>query len=79
MKSNVVSMCVAPLKIKCSKTKKELKTYAMLDCSSQGNFIDSELAKKLRTEGTMTIMKIKTINGEEIQETEAISDLKVTS
>ena len=51
----------------------------MLDCCSEGTFINSELAKKLRTEGTMPTIKIKAINGEESQETEAISDLKVTS
>ena len=79
MKSNVVSMCVVPVKIKCNKSRKELKTYAMLDCCSQGTFIKSELPKKLRTEGTMTTIKIKTLNGEESQETEVISDLKVTS
>ena len=49
MKSNVVSMCVVPVKIKCNKSRKELKPYAMLDCCSQGTFINSELAKKLRT------------------------------
>ena len=51
----------------------------MLDCCSQGTFINSELAKKLRTEGTMTTIKVKTLNGEESQETEAINGLKVTS
>ena len=79
MKSNVVSMCVVPVKTKCNKSRKELKTYAMLDCCSQGTFINSELTKKLTTEGTFTTIKIKTLNGEESQETKAISDLKVTS
>ena len=32
MTSNVVSMCVVPVKIKCNKSRKDLKTYAMLDC-----------------------------------------------
>ena len=79
MKSNVVSMFVVPVKIKCSKYRKELETYAMLDCCSQGTFINNELAKKLKTEGTMKTVKIKTLSGEESQETEAISNLKVTS
>ena len=79
MKSNVISRCVVPVKIKCSKSKKELSTTPMLDCCSQGTFINSELAKKLRTGSTMTTMKIKTLNMEESQEIEAISDLKVTS
>ena len=79
MTSNVVSMCVVPGKIKCNKSRKVLKAYAMLDCCSQGTFINSELAKKLRTEDTMTTIKVKTLNGKESQETEAISGLKVTS
>ena len=65
MKSNIASMCVVPVKIKCNKSRKELKTYAMLDCCSQGTFINSELAKKLRMEGTLTTIKIKILNGEE--------------
>ena len=79
MTSNVVSMCVVPVKIKRNKSRKMLKTYTMLDCCSQGSFINSELAKKLRAEGTMTTIKVKTLNGEESQETEAINGLKVTS
>ena len=72
IKSTLVSICVVPVKIKFSKSKKEFKTYAMLDCCSQGTFINSELANKLRTEGTMmTIIKIKTLNREVSQETEA--------
>ena len=51
----------------------------MLDCCSDGTFSNSELAKKLRTEGTMPTIKIKTLNGEESQETQAMSDLKVTN
>ena len=79
MKSNVVSMCVVLAKINCSKSRKELKTYVILDSCSQGAFINSELAKKLRTVVTKTTIKIKTLNRKESQETEAISDLKVTS
>ena len=74
MKSNVVSMWAVPVKIKCSKSRKELKTYAMLDCCSQETFINSELAKKLRTEGIKPTIKIKTLNGEESQGTEPISE-----
>ena len=51
----------------------------MLDCCSQGTFINSKLVKKLRIKGTMTTIKTKTLNGKESQETKAISDLKVTS
>ena len=51
----------------------------MLDYRSLGTFVNSELTKKLRTEGTITIIKIKTLKGDESKEIEAISDLKVTN
>ena len=35
MKSKVASMCVVPVKAKCSNSKKEFRTHAMLDCCSQ--------------------------------------------
>ena len=78
MTSNVESVCVVPVQIKCSKYRKVLKTYAMLDSCSQGTFINSELAKNLRAGGNNITIKVKTLNGEEIQETEAINGLKVT-
>ena len=78
MKSNVVSMCVMPVKIKSNRLKKELKTSPMLDHCSQRTFINSELGKKLRIEGIMITIKIKTLNWEKGHETEAIFGLKVS-
>ena len=78
LKSKVVSMCVVPVKVKCSNSKKEFRTHAMLDCCSQGTFISTDLARKLKAEGVQTTIKIKTLNGEESQETEAVSGLKVS-
>ena len=71
-------MCVVPVKVKCSNSKKEFKTQAMSDCCSQGTFISTDLARKLKAEGVQTTIKIKTLNGEESQETEAVSGLKVS-
>ena len=71
-------MCVVPEKVKCSNSKKEFRTHAMLDCCSQGTFISTDLARKLKAEGVQTTIKIKTLNGEESQETEAVSGLKVS-
>ena len=78
LKSKFVSMCVAPVKVKCSNSKKESRTHAMLDCCSQGTFISTDLARKLKSEGVQTTIKIKTLNGKESQETEAVSGLKVS-
>ena len=78
LKSKVVSMCVVPVKVKCSNSKKKLRAHAMLDCCSQGNFISTDLARKLNAEGVQTTIKIKTLNEEKSQETEAASGLKVS-
>ena len=32
MKSKVVSMCVVPMKVTCSNSKKEFRTHATLNC-----------------------------------------------
>ena len=50
----------------------------MLDCYSQGTFISTDLARKLKAEGVQTTIKIKALNGEESQETEAVSGLKIS-
>ena len=78
LKSKVVSMCVVPVNVKCNNSKIEFTTHGMLDCCSQGTFISSDLARKLKAEGVQTNIKIKTLNGEESQETEAVSGLKVS-
>ena len=77
MKSNIVSMCVVPVKVKCNQSENQLKTYALLDCCRQEAFINIKLAEKLRTKGIMTPIKIKTLNGGESQKTETISGLKL--
>ena len=71
-------MCVVPVKVKCSNSKKEFRAHVMLDCWSQGTFINTDLARKSKAEGVQTTNKIKTLDGEESQETEAVSGLKVS-
>ena len=78
LKSKVVGMCVVPVKEKCRNSKKEFRTHAMLDCCSQGNFISTDLARKLKAEGLPAAIKIKILNGEESQEKKAVSGLKVS-
>ena len=62
MKSKVISMCVVSVKVKCSNSKKEFRSHAMLDCCSQGTFINTYLARKLKAEDVETTIKIKTLN-----------------
>ena len=47
MKSRVVSMCIVPVKVRHVHSGREIQTYAMLDCCSQGTFINNtDLARK---------------------------------
>ena len=69
-------MCVVPVKVKCSNSKKEFKTHGILDCWCQGTFISTDLARKLKV--VQTTIKIKTLNGEESQEAEAVSGLRAS-
>ena len=78
MNSRVVSTCIVPVKVRHVHSGKEIQTYAMLDCCSQGTFICTDLARKLKADGIKTTIKIKTLNGEDTQESEAISGLKVS-
>ena len=71
-------MCVVPVKVGHVRYGKEIQTYAMIDCYSQGTFIRTDLARKLKADGMKTTIKIKTLNGEDTQESEAISGLKVS-
>ena len=57
---------------------KEILTYAVLDCCSKGTFICTDLARKLKADGIKTTIIIKTLNGEDTQESETISGLKVS-
>ena len=78
MNSRVVSMCIVPVKVRHVHSGKEIQTYAILDCCSQETFIHTDLAWKMRADGMKTTIKIKTLNGEDTQESEAISGLKVS-
>ena len=78
MKSRVVSMGIVPVKVRHVHSGNEFQTYAMLGCCIQGTFINTDLAWKLKADGMKTIIKIKTLNGEDTQESEAVSALKVS-
>ena len=71
-------MCIVPVKVRHVHSGKEIQTYAILDCCSQETFIHTDLAWKMRADGMKTTIKIKTLNGEDTQESEAISGLKVS-
>ena len=63
MTANVVSMCFVPVRVKYVQSGKKVKTHAMLDCCSQGTFINAGLAKGLKASSMKTSIQIKTLNG----------------
>ena len=79
MESKIISMCVVPVKISHSKSKKEISTYAMLDNCSQGTFIKEDIQKKLGTVGREVDITVKTLNEEQSMKSTAVSGLGVSS
>ena len=60
----VVSMCIAPMKVKKKDSINEVQTYALLDSCSQGTFILDKMVKAFGTSRRKISVTIKTINGE---------------
>ena len=60
--SQVIGMCVVPVRVKHSDSDKEVKTFALLDTWSQGTFVTEDLISKLRVSGVKTSINIKTLN-----------------
>ena len=52
--------------------------HTVLDCSSQGTFINADFAQKSMADGMKTTIKIKMLKGENNQKFKAISGLKVS-
>ena len=64
--TEVISMCVIPVKVKYRDTNSVYSTFAMHDNCSQGCFVNSSLAKNLRIKGHKTSVSVKTLTGEKI-------------
>ena len=73
----VLSMCVAPVRIKHEKSNKEVISFAMLDACGRGAFSTNKLMKDLSIEGTRTYINIKTLNGQERQSAHIPDGIKV--
>ena len=61
--SNVINMCVVPVKLKHEHGANEVTTYAMLDNCNLGSFIPDSLVKKLGVTGSKTTINLKTLHG----------------
>ena len=79
IESKIISMCVVPVKVNHSKSKKEFSTYAMLDNCSQGTFIKEDIQKKLGAVGREADTTVRTLNGEQSMKSTAVSGLRVSS
>ena len=77
-RSNVISMCTVPVKIKGSSGNKVICTYGLSDSCSQGTFILDQLRDHLCIPGRETSVTIKTINGEFKNPSKAIDCLQVS-
>ena len=61
IESKIISMCVLPVKISHSKSKKEFSTYAVLDNCRQVMFIKEDIQKKLGAVGREADITVKLI------------------
>ena len=55
----VISTCVAPVRLRHCNSQKEVKTFAFLDSCSQGTFVTERILKELDATGVKTSIKIK--------------------
>ena len=76
--SDVVSMCVVPVKVKYGSSL-VVETYAMLDSCSECTFIEKGLLKELNISGRNMNITVKTLNGQSSKESVVIDGLEVAS
>ena len=75
--SNVISMCVVPVKVSYAGTKNQISTYAMLDNCSQVCFFKDSTRKNIGVDGRKTEISIKILNGEQEVKSTVMLGLKV--
>ena len=75
--SNVISMCIVPVKLKHEHGANEVTTYAMLDNCSQGSFIHDSVVKKLGVTGSKATINLKTLQGVISEKSVSVEGIKV--
>ena len=76
--TEVISMCMIPVKVKYKDSNSVYITLAMLDNCSQGCFINSSLVKNLRIKGNKTSVSVKTLTGERTHTSFPVDGLRVS-
>ena len=77
-RSNVISICTVPVKIKRSSGNKIIRTDALSDSCSQGNLILDQLRDHLCIPGRGTSVTIEMTNGDFKSTSKAIDGLQVS-
>ena len=77
--NQVMSMCVALVKMNIKGSQGVVKTWAMLDNFSRGSFVKTNLFEVLKVSGIQTSVTIKTLNGDYKHSTIAVDSLEVTN
>ena len=62
--NQIISMYVVLVKFRSKTSNTEVRTWAMLDNCSQGNFVKKTLLEELKVEGKSTTVTVKTLNGD---------------
>ena len=77
--TDVISLCVVPIKVQYDNSGNVLETHAALDSSSQGTFILKTLINNLAVKGHRTSIPVKTLSGEVTNKAMVVKGLRVTS
>ena len=75
----IVSICIAPVKIRYVNKRKEVTKYTLLNNCSQGTFVREDVIHKLVASGTRTKITVKTLNGGQTHISTAVDGLEVAS
>ena len=76
--TDVISMCVVPVKVKYKDSNSVYKTLSMLDNYIQGCFLKSSRKKNFGLKGHKTSVSVKTLTGEKTNTSFAVDRLKIS-
>ena len=77
--TDVISMCVIPIKVQYGNSSKILETHALLDSCSEDTFILERLINNLDVKGKKTSIAIKILTGQFTNKAMVVKGLKVMS
>ena len=76
--AQVISLSVIPVRLCVKDGNQELIVYAMLDNCSQGTFIHEDIVDALKVKGVKTTVTVKTMTGEDTEESISLDNLTVS-